>query len=617
VLAVAASVVLGAAAASAGGSVPGGQIGPYWESPLQVGSGGHGDELLNASFGMNAVGDAVIGWEHWVQATNNDRMDVVSRVAGATSWSAPIDLGERMTGQFAVDAGGGMTLLATSGKPSEGNSFIETFQRPAASGAWQGPAILSSRNADYGGSLAVDPGGDAAAGWIRRYPDPYQDSAVLSYRSVAAGEWEHDQVVSSSYGVDGGPTVAIDTAGNAVAVWAVLQPSAGAVIQASFRPANGTWQEPVDVAGPFGGYKYIGIQVAFDSFGNATAVWDDETTFGQGTCVVQSAYRPAGRDWQAAGVIWQAGTGVAGCDGGVSLAVDPAGRAVACWINNGVVLAATRAATTTPWQTETVMTIAVDRDRAVPHAYVAIDPAGNAVAAWSNLGGSVEASLRPAASGDWQPPTKVGPGWTLAGLAMDARSNAVAVWQDGPSPGIDASDLRASGPVLEDISQPTKGLVQTPILFTVKPEPWAAPLADQPRWNFGDGGSATGVQVSHIYAQSGTYTVSVSQADTSGDSSTANRTITIAASIPTDLIRPRLRGQPRVGATLICLPGIWQGTQPIGYRYLWLRNGRSIATGSRHHLGKHDAATLMACRVHTTNAAGGGEATSPTVRVSR
>ena len=63
--------------------------------------------------------------------------------------------------------------------------------------------------------------------------------------------------------------------------------------------------------------------------------------------------------------------------------------------------------------------------------------------------------------------------------------------------------------------------------FSVEPVPWAAPIAGAPRWLFGDGGSATGARVTHVYRRPGRYRVKVTSIDTLGNATIAARAVRI------------------------------------------------------------------------------------------
>src|SRR5262249_29448206 len=115
--------------------------------------------------------------------------------------------------------------------------------------------------------------------------------------------------------------VATDRHGDAVAIWQRAR-STTAVVQASRRPAGGSWSAAADVsaAGAFA------PRVALDGHGDATAIWivgDDRSL--SGTAV--------GYADQRAGGAWSAPTSIADTSAlAPALDVAPDGRAVAIWL---------------------------------------------------------------------------------------------------------------------------------------------------------------------------------------------------------------------------------------------------------------------------------------------
>ncbi len=91
----------------------------------------------------------------------------------------------------------------------------------------------------------------------------------------------------------------------------------------------------------------------------------------------------------------------------------------------------------------------------------------------------------------------------------------------------EAADLSASGPVLTAVTVPATARAGTPAAFALARRAWASPLAGAPLWRFGDGKSATGTHVTHVYQATGTFTVTVSQGDASGAKSTAVRHVSV------------------------------------------------------------------------------------------
>ena len=166
---------------------------------------------------------------------------------------------------------------------------------------------------------------------------------------------------------------------------------------------------------------------------------------------------------------------------------------------------------------------------------------------------------------------------------------------------IDSSDLKPGGPVLAQLQVPERGATGVPARFRVTPAAWGSQLAGEPMWEFGDRGSAHGASAVHTYRRTGNYTVAVTHADASGRTSRSTATIVVGRPTLANRSRPVIVGAPRVGAKLTCRPGSWSGTQPISFRYAWLRGGARIAGGSRYRIRPRDAGSLLTCRVTATN----------------
>ena len=246
----------------------------------------------------------------------------------------------------------------------------------------------------------------------------------------------------------------------------------------------------------------------------------------------------------AASGIWQApiDLSVAGQDAeSPEVALDPQGNAVAVWERfngtNFIVQGAVRPAASGVWQTPLDLSVA-GQSAELPK--VALDPQGNAVAVWQRFNGTdeiIQGAVRPAGSGVWQAPIDL----SVAGqdafepqVTVDPQGNAVAVWErsNGTNEIIQGAGYDAAGPLLSALSIPTTGTAGQPLSFSVSPlDVWST--LGTTSWSFGDGASANGTSVTHVYATAGSYHVTLTSADVLGSTTGSSSTIAITPATTT------------------------------------------------------------------------------------
>jgi hypothetical protein len=158
------------------------------------------------------------------------------------------------------EAGNGALVWASRGPPGDGRSpvFIDAAVR-LRSGRWLSTQRLSQSVGGAWPSVAVDPAGNAVAvwhGWVR--------SAVVESASLGAGRrvWGRTRVL----GTGSFPSVAVDGRGNFVAAW-----TGNAGVEVARREAGTrTWQRPRTVASTRPTY---GPKLAVGRGGAAALVW--------------------------------------------------------------------------------------------------------------------------------------------------------------------------------------------------------------------------------------------------------------------------------------------------------------------------------------------------------
>jgi PKD domain len=501
--------------------------------------------------------------------------------ASAAGWLEPTDISasnEVVDGRPDVAVDGAGNAVSVWERHVGGEEIVEASERPAG-GDWSEPEVLSLPGEEGERSqVTIDAAGNAIAVWFTG--DSISDYVARSAVRPPGGEWSEPEDVSDSISEAVTPQLALDAASEAVAVWTAFE-AGDRIVQGAVRSASGEWSEPDDLSDA--GQDVTPLEapdVAIDAAGNAIAVWklegsnfivqgavrpadqedwaapDDLSDAGQdagepavamngpgeavavwtrldGTDTVQGAVRPAGGDWADPDDLSDPGQDA----GEPGVAIDEAGEAVAVWRrsngSNNIVQGAVRPAGG-EWADADDLS-ASGQNGSSP--VVAMNVAVGAVAMWYRDDGAdfrVQAAVRPP-DGEWSKPdtlSAAGEGAAFPEVALDAAGNAIAVFgrngDDGPFAQATAYDF--VGPRLSDLQIPAAGTVGEPVTFGVSSFD-VFPFATS--WNFGDGGAgAKGNTVSHVYTTPGAYPVTVSAVDAGGNTSTRIGAIAIAAAKP-------------------------------------------------------------------------------------
>jgi hypothetical protein len=507
-------------------------------------------------------------------------LSVAVSSASAAGWLEAKDISganEEVDGrpEVAVDSAG--NAVAIWERHVGGEEIVEASERPVGSD-WSEPEVVSLPGEEGQQSrVAIDASGNAIAVWITE--EGSTEFVVRSAVRPPGGAWSKPEDVSDSISAAGSPLLAIDAVSEAVAVWTAFD-SGDILVQGAIRSADGEWSEPDDLSPA--GQDVTPLEapdVAIDASGNAIAAW----TLEGGNYVVQTAVRPAGGDWEEPDDLSDAGEDARE----PAVAMSQAGDAVAAWTHfdsSDIVQAAVRPAGGDWAEADELSASGQDAGQ----ADVAIDEAGEAVAVWHRFNGSdfiVQGSVRPAggdwaaaddlsasgqdglspivatngavgavaawyrsdganlrvqaavrpAGGEWPKPDNLSAAGENAGfpdLALDAAGNAFAVFgRDGDDgPFVQATGYDLTPPRLDDPRIPAAGTVGEPVSFAVSPFD-VFPLAGT-SWTFGDGKTASGNAVSHVYAAPGAYPVTVTTVDVGGNASSRVAAIAIAADKP-------------------------------------------------------------------------------------
>jgi hypothetical protein len=522
-------------------------------------------------------------------------------------WTAPTEIsrpgiGARPT--VAVDSPGD-AVIAWAHDIGRDRVLQATYRR-GAGGAWPEPndlseAVLGLPDFEAG----IDQEGNAVAGWAER-----TEAGValrVASRNAASGGWGAARTISRpGTNVTGGPAIVVSDGGIAVVLWI----EEGVVREAHGNIRSDFWFVPAQISPNSGRVAFGTPDVALDqATGEILAVWASRT--GTTCCTVEAASYTSGRGrWEAFDI------GALRSPADMPRVAIRNDTGVAVWVDALGVESAVRTEGSQGWSRPTLVS---GRTATAAAPEVSVDSHGNAVAVWTDSD-TLRAALRPRASGRWQAPVDVSTGASAgAQVAMDGAGRGVVVWnrQISQQVAVMGANLDNRGPVLDGLSAPRTAVATgTVARFSIRPTPWAAPLAGVPEWIFGDGGRTRGTDVSHVYRRAGPYVVTVSQSDERGDVSTTTTAVRIVAPARS-VRRPSITGSRKVGALLTCRRGTWAGSPPMSFKYRWRRNGEPIAraTGRTHRIIPRDAGSRITCVVIAANPAGSVRAISRPVPV--
>lgn len=316
----------------------------------------------------------------------------------------------------------------------------------AGGGGWQVATLveLDAAGDAYAPQVVLDGNGNALAVWYQ------SDGAVLNIwanRFVAATGWGNPELIETDDSGDAvDPRIAMDANGDAVVVWQQSDGTRNNIWANRFTTASG-WDVAELIEADDAG-DATDPRVAVDSSGNAVAVWqhDDGTRFN-----IRANRYAAGAGWGADQLIE---TDNAGAATRAAVASDGSGNAVAVWQQSDGTRTNLWANRYTPgggWAGATL----IENDN-VGHARtpaIALDVDGNAIAVWEQHDGTrynIQSNRYVAGSG-WAGAELIET--SNAGtardavVAMDGDGNAIAVWEqtDGTRYNVVANRYSVSG----------------------------------------------------------------------------------------------------------------------------------------------------------------------------
>lgn len=274
--------VAGRRATASGSSAAG-----VWAAPNVVGA----VSSYEPQVGVAANGDAVMAW--LVADTVSTSSLWASRKLGGAGWSAPVAIvtGGREMAFLRLRADAAGNAIAVWQERPATRSTVRATRLDAASGVWSVPApVNDGTRYAYEPELAMTSSGTTVVVWYEA-SDGAQTNGIIDYGIVASryaaatATWSgavRVQPVGASAGTL--PKVALDGAGNAIAVW--LQGAPGNSVRrevwaANFNAVGASWAAPTKLMTDPAAYAQGGTSqaptISINANGEAVVAWFQRT----------------------------------------------------------------------------------------------------------------------------------------------------------------------------------------------------------------------------------------------------------------------------------------------------------------------------------------------------
>jgi hypothetical protein len=517
-------------------SLGAGRAAAAWLAPADLAPANPAGKRVGApSIAMARDGTTIVAFNHFDGA--NNRIGVAVRAPGAgfatvRDVSAPGE--DASVPVVAVDRQGTATLAYRQG------AAIVARSRPAG-GDW-GPITpaLSGTPVARGPAIAVGDNGAAAVVWSR--------FAGGIERAEAAVRPAGDRPFGAALRVspDGvtslcePPKIAMDAAGNVVALWTRRTSGGGDYhVESAVKAAGAAQFAAFETRSTPAGNSPCNIDLRMAPDGRATAMWDYNDIASPAVRYVAFADRSG----PFASGAWSAPeTRLANDAGQPLLAIDEAGNSGAVWVAGGQIVSAVRTGLGgfSPARPLSGATGAAGRRVKAVAAGANGDAITTFVSTSNNLEAVFAARRRAGAEfGEVTPLSAASAGGATIrfegpDVALDDQGNAFAVWErhvggaDTSSAQVVAYDPVA--PVLTGATVPAEATAGRAVAMSAAASDRMATPAL--RFDFGDGSGAGGTAVQHAYAEPGTYTVTVTATDAAGNAASTQRAVQVAPASP-------------------------------------------------------------------------------------
>ena len=298
----------------------------------------------------------------------------------------------------------------------------------------RGPLDAGFRSKRLHSPIGMDSAGNATVVWHLSDDDADDPGLVQTARFTAAtGGWSNGPNLSTA---GSNTQVAVDPDGNATAVW--QEQTTRRIRAARYARTTGLWGDAVTLATGSDTSTSVDApsspQVSVDAGGNVIVVWQRHINVSSNVRNIIQAARFAMVTATWSGVVDLSASNCPGCNF-PDVAMDPNGNAQAVWsdrqLPSGVLQAARYTAATDAWAAPVDVSSVPFGEDAYAFPEIGADAAGNFTVVWSDFQFVAKAARYTAATETWEAPTQIsdfGDSSLQPRVTVDAFGNATAVW---------------------------------------------------------------------------------------------------------------------------------------------------------------------------------------------
>lgn len=385
---------------------------------------------------VDSKGNAIAVWQQYDGSRYNiwaNRFDTLSR-----NWQGAILIETDNTGsahnpQIAVDKNGNAIVVWYQYDGSRYNILANYFD--VLSGNWQGSVLIENDNAGSASSpqIAVNSSGNAVAVWYQS--DGTRYNIWANYFDPLTGNWQGAVLIESDEGTADNPKIAINDSGNAVAIWWQYIDSRRSIYTNYFNTTTGHWQSSPTLIEHDNTGDADSPQITMTNSGDAIAVWRQFD--GIEYSIYTNSFNASTGSWNNSPTLLEHDD--ANYAFYPKIALDRSGNAITVWYqSDGTrynIWANRFDAINNRWQsTPTLLEHDNTDDARSPD--ITMDSSGNAIVLWYQSDGiryNILANRFDAITNSWQStPTLLEHDNTgdakSPDIAMDSNGNAIAIW---------------------------------------------------------------------------------------------------------------------------------------------------------------------------------------------